>query len=325
MRPAAIFLLCLLFLAQGFGRWEQSLCGAYRDRWREELNLQFAFPFYGRSYQQIFVNSDGNLTFQAGDSSTTERSLGNLVAGAPRIAPLYMDLDPSQKPDGVRVLSEAGRFVVSWVGVPEYSGFSFGAAQTFQVRLYADGRVEYAYNGISTDGAVVGISPGGLQGTTSVVSFATNASGQYSSTLADRFGGTNEVDAVTAAQKFYQTHDDAYDYLVFYNSEGIGSCPGAVACEIPVRNNRSGYGDPQIDLGAEFGSTSRLQAVLNMGPLNEYPINPNGAVPSRGPTGDTPLSILGHETGHLFVPYASVPNPNNPSAHPMLASALAHC
>ncbi len=418
MRPAAIFLLFLLFLAQGFARLEQSLCGAYRDRWREELqhhraapgrqataalvraapngspdvgdiailedsggvvarrnlfnldqkilkfspvggntarysfqianasydgsaasdgspiplgdddsaalNLQFAFPFFGNSYQQIFVNSDGNLTFQAGDSASNQRSLGNMVAGAPRIAPLYMDLDPSQKPDGVRVLSEAGRMVVSWVGVPEYSSFGSGPTQTFQVRLYPDGRVEFAYNGISTDGAVVGISPGGLQGTTSVVSFDTDLSGQYSSTVAESFGGTDEVDVVTAAQIFYQTHDDAYDYLVIYNSEGVGSCSGAVACEITVRNNRSGYGDTQVEVGEELGSASRLQSVLNMGPLNEYPINPNAAVPSRGPTGDTPLSILGHETGHLFVAYASVADPNDPSAHPMLDSALAH-
>ena len=288
------------------------------------INLPFPFPFFGNSYRQIFANSDGNLTFQAGDSSSTQRSLGNMVAGSPRIAPLYMDLDPSQKPDGVRVLSEAGRLVVSWVSVPEYSGFGFGPAQTFQVRLYPDGRIEFAYNGIDTGGAVVGLSPGGLQGATSVVSFAANVSGQYSSTLAERFGGTDEVDVVTAAQKFYQTHDDAYDYLVIYNNEAVGSCPGAVACEMTVRNNRSGYGDTQVEVGEEFGSASRLQAVLNMGPLSEYPVNPNAPVPSRGATGDTPLSILGHETGHLFVAYASVPNPGDPSLYPMLDSALAH-
>src|SRR6185295_14808538 len=29
--------------------------------------LPFAFPFFGTSYQQLFVNSDGNLTFVEGD------------------------------------------------------------------------------------------------------------------------------------------------------------------------------------------------------------------------------------------------------------------
>jgi hypothetical protein len=419
MRLAAISLLCALFLTRGFARLEPSLCGTYRDRWREELHLHrravakrpasasiaqaapaasfdlgdiailddsggvvarrnlfnldrktvqfslvsvsttqysfqlvpagydaaaasggsplplgdddskpvdlpFQFPFFGGSYQRIFVNSDGNLTFQMGDNSSFARSLGRVAAGPPRIAPLFMDLDPSQNPDGVRVLSETGRLVVSWVGVPAYSDFGFGAPQTFQARLYPDGRIEFAYDGVNTNGAVVGISPGGAPGATSIVSFAANVSGQYSSTVAERFGGTDEVDVVTAAQKFYQTHDDAYDYLVFYNNRGIGSCPGAVACEMTVRNNRSGYGDRQVDTGEQFGSASRLQSVLNMGPLSEYPIDPNAPVAARGPTGDTPLSILAHETGHLFLAFASIPNPTNSSAPPMLDPAMAH-
>jgi len=288
------------------------------------VDLPFAFPFFGASYRQIFVNSDGNLTFQAGDSATSSRSLGRMVAGSPRIAPLFMDLDPSQKPDGVRVFAELARLVVSWVATPAYSSSGSGTPQTFQVRLYPDGRIEFAYNGVVTDGAVVGISPGGIRGTTSVVSFLADMSGQYPSTVAERFGGRDEVDVVTAAQKFYQTHDDSYDYLVIYNSESIGACPGSIACEMTVRNHRSGYGDAQLEVGDQYGSASRLQSVLNMGPLTEYPIDPNAAVPGRGLTGDTPLSILGHETGHLFLAFASVPNPANPSMPPMLDSALAH-
>jgi hypothetical protein len=417
MRPVVGLVISLSFQTQGFARLEQSLCGTYRDGWREEIHLHrhavpkhrgaiardasstpsdigniailkdsggvvarrnpfnldqktlsfapigdvaasysfqiatgdydagaaagglplqlgdddsapvdlpFDFPFYGTSYRRIFVNSDGNLTFQLGDSSSSSRSLGRMVAGSPRIAPLFTDLDPSQKLDGVRVLAEAGRFVVSWTGVPVYSGFGFGFPQTFQARLYPDGRIEFAYDGISSDGAVVGISPGGVRGSTAVVSFSADMSGQYSATVAERFGGTDEVDIVTAAQTFYQTHDDSYDYLVIYNSEGIDSCPGAVACEVTVRNNRAGYGDRQVDVGEEFGSASRLQSVMNMGQLNEYPINPNAGVPGRGSTGDTPLSILGHEAGHLFLAFASVPNPVDPATPPMLDSTKAH-
>jgi hypothetical protein len=69
---------------------------------------QFAFPFFGRSYRQIFVNSDGNLTFQAGDSASTQRSLGNVVAGVPRIAPCTW-IWTRRKLRMERVLSEAGR------------------------------------------------------------------------------------------------------------------------------------------------------------------------------------------------------------------------
>src|SRR5205814_7383034 len=190
--------------------------------------------------------------------------------------------------------------------------------------LYPDGRIEYAYAGVNTSGAVVGISPGGLLGATSLVSFAADASEEYSSTVAERFGGSIEIDLATAAQNFYRTHDDAYDYLVFYNNQGVGACPGAVACEFTIRNNRTGYGDTLVDIGQEFGSASRLQAVLNLGPLSQYPVDPNGHVPARFNTGDTPVTIIGHETGHLFLAYASVRDPNVPSARPMLGSQLAH-
>jgi len=127
---------------------------------------------------------------------------------------------------------------------------------------------------VSTDGAVVGISPGGLRGATSVVSFAADVSDEYASTVAERFGGTEELDIITAAQQFYQTHDDAYDYMVIYNNVGVGACTGAVACESTVRNNRTGYGDLIVDLAAQFGSPYRLQSVLNMGPLSQYPKDP---------------------------------------------------
>jgi hypothetical protein len=58
-----------------------------------QVPIAFPFPFFGRSYQSVFVNSDGNLTFATGDNDSTERSLGQLAGGAPRIAALFDDLD----------------------------------------------------------------------------------------------------------------------------------------------------------------------------------------------------------------------------------------
>ena len=78
------------------------------------------------------------------------------------------------------------------------------------------------------------------------------------------------------------------------------------------------------DDGAQYGSASRLQAVLNMGPLGQYPADPNALVPARAPAGDTPLTMLAHETGHLFLAYASVADPNDPTATPMLGYQNQH-
>ncbi len=291
----------------------------FEDDDTRQISVPFAFPFYGTVYQNVFVNSDGNLTFGSSDTASSERSMGRVTSGPPRIAGLFEDLDPSKSLQGVRVLSEQGRLVVSWVAVPEFQDFGIGPLQTFQIQLYPDGKIEFAYSGVSASSAVVGISPGGLLGETAVVSFADGSALQFTGTVAERFGGVEEIDMVTTAQKFFETHEDAYDYLVVFNNLEISAGSGALAWEMTLRNNRTGYGDILVDDGREYGSASRLQAVMNMGPLSQYPADTSGKVGGRGlVTGDTPLTILAHEAGHLFLAYASVHDPGNVDSLPML-------
>lgn len=288
------------------------------------IDLPFAFPFFGATYRQVYVNSDGNLTFGESDTAITERSLGRMTAGPPRIAGLFRDLDPSMSRNGVTVLSGPGQLVVSWVAVPEYREAGMGPLQTFQIRLLADGKIEFAYAGINTSSAIVGISPGRLQGPTSIVAFVQGSGEEYSATVAERFGRDNEIDVVAAAQKFYQSHEDAYDYLVFFNTLGISAGGTAVSYEMTVRTRDRGTGDPPVDVGAQFGSPRRLRAVLNLGPLSQFPDDPNEFVPGRLLSRDTPLTILAHEAGHLFLAYASIRDPQEAEARPMLGYQQAH-
>jgi hypothetical protein len=126
------------------------------------------------------------------------------------------------------------------------------------------------------------------------------------------------------AQKFYRTHEDAYDYLAIFNNMDIAAGSSAVALEVTVRSRVTGNGDEPADRGHEFGSASRLQAVLNLGPLSQYPKDPYATVPARRAAGDTPLSIIAHETGHLFLAFASARVPGDPVARPMLGAQAAH-
>jgi uncharacterized protein (TIGR03437 family) len=290
------------------------------------IPLPFPFPFYGRIYRELFVNSDGNLTFSVSDAATSDRSLGRMVVGAPRIAPLFRDLDPTRATVGITVLSETSREVVTWVAVPEYSSLGLGRFNTFQVRLYPSGRLEFSYSGIGSTEAIVGISPGARQGTTSTVSFRDGASGEYIGTIAQRFADSQQVDIYSAALKFYETHEDAYDYLVFFNTMEVPAARGALAYEVTVRDPYGmGYGDENKDIGVEFGSPRRLLSVMNMGPLSQYPTDPDAKVPGRGTvTGDTTMTLLGHEAGHLFLAFASVRDPMDPTLKPMLQSDGAH-
>jgi uncharacterized protein (TIGR03437 family) len=272
-----------------------------------ELRLPFAFPYFGAEYRSLFLNSDGNLTFGKGDADITDRSLGRFLAGTPRIAPQFNDLDPTHATGGVKVRSESNRVTISWHQVPEYSGTGRGPMQTFQVRLFRDGLIEFAYLSGNPTEAVTGISPGGLPRDAALVSFAgESATGEYTAGIAERFSSAESLDIFSAAQKFYQNHDDAYDYLVIYNTMNIDAGATAVAYEVTVRNNRRGYGDVPAEVGEQAGSKERLQAVLNMGPLTQYPRDPYGRVPARQSVGDTPMSVIAHEMGHLFLAYVSV-------------------
>ena len=285
--------------------------------------LPFPFPYFGQRYDRVWINSDGNLSFDRPDTASADRSLGRFTSGPPRLAPLFTDLDPSRA--GSVVISESKeRFTVTWLRVPEYRSAGTGSPNTFQVTLYPDGRVEFHFRGVTALDAVVGIARGRLEGAASVVSFLNGASTTFTSSIAERFSLGSEIDMVTLSQRFFSQFDDAYDYLVVYNNMGISPGAGVVAFEVTVRNDRLGYGDREVDEGLQYGSRRRLQAVLNLGPLNQYPVDPNALVPSRASSRDTPLSILGHEAGHLFLAFASVRDAGNPVARPMLGTQNAH-
>src|ERR1039457_7114213 len=112
-----------------------------------QFTLPFAFPFYGATYRQVFLNSDGNLTFTAAEFASTIRSVGRMTGGPPRIAPLFDDLDPSQPGGSVRFYADTSHVVITWVNVPEWVQSGIGMAQTFQVRLYVDGCIQFSYPG----------------------------------------------------------------------------------------------------------------------------------------------------------------------------------
>ena len=138
------------------------------------------------------------------------------------------------------------------------------------MRLYADGRIEFSYSSAAPSKRRrrdrAGICPGRAR---AVVSFHNDASAEYTAAVVERFGDTQEIDIVAAAQNFYETHEDAYDYLVIYNNMDIAAGAGALAFESTVRSSATGYGVPAEDDGAQYGSASRLRSVLNMGKLEQ--------------------------------------------------------
>jgi hypothetical protein len=121
------------------------------------FNLPFAFPFYGTTQTQAFVGTNGYITFGQGDWTYTETLPG--FSSVPRISCFFDDL--YGRSTGAMYVNSSlpGRFVVTYDRVQQYS---YGGSNTIQMTLYADGRILYAYRGITAtfSGSIVGITPG---------------------------------------------------------------------------------------------------------------------------------------------------------------------
>lgn len=110
---------------------------------------------YGVNYGSFYVNANGNITFTAADTDSTESFDDHF--DTPRVSVLFDDLDPAE--GGTISWKElSDRAVVTWQNVPEDGGNNMN---TFQIELYYDGRIQLAWLNIAATDGLVGLSPGG--------------------------------------------------------------------------------------------------------------------------------------------------------------------
>ena len=280
------------------------------------VTIPFPFPFFGQTYDSVFVNSDGNLTFGVPDLAITERDLARAVGGPPRIAPLFNDPDPSQPKTFVLLSSSPERVVVTWDDVPEFDFFGSGLRQTFQVALYPDGQIDFSYRGITAGEVIVGIAPGNMPEETSMVDFSDGPGDPSSNAIMEVFSALRDLDVVALGQKFYRNHDDAYDFVVVFQNVDFGLDLPFFAVHLPIRNFVRGIGlfvggFQEFDFGELFGSPRRLQGLVYMGRLDRYPEEPASLLSLQVGVGlNSTLSILGQEIGHRFLAFPFLIDPD---------------
>lgn len=113
----------------------------------------FVFPYLGTVRTGIFVNSNGNMTFDFGDRRFNPSPIPDyIINGQARISPTFVDYNPGVG-GGVFVNQLADRFVVTWSHVPL---FNAGGDNTVQVVLFSDGRLQFVYNGMTANGTQFG-------------------------------------------------------------------------------------------------------------------------------------------------------------------------
>ena len=106
--------------------------------------LDFAFPFYGQTYSQVYATNNGSMAL--GQDAYYRDYLYHYGGQTPFIFPLLIDLIPEAGPGGVFARQEADRLIVTWDRVPAF--YQRQAAFTFQAVLYSSGDFDITYNGL---------------------------------------------------------------------------------------------------------------------------------------------------------------------------------
>lgn len=278
--------------------------------------VPFAFQFYGATETQAFVNSDGNITFDEADKSSTERNVTRLLTGPPRVSPFLADLDPTAGSGRVFLNAAPDRYTVTWCNV---HGFDSQRTTTVQATLLPSGVVEMIYGTTITLGdAVVGLSPGrtGDFRTVNLSDGGPTAGGPAA--LGERFAGQPQIDLVALSRKFYSSHPDNYDQLVVWTDAPL--ITDAFAYETTVKNEVSGIGVDTYDLAADFGSAGRLRSLVFMDWLGKYPDNPAQKFLGENNT----LSLLGQEAGHRWLAFLDFRDRTGARSDAILGRDLAH-
>ena len=258
------------------------------------VDVPFPFPFYGSSETAAFVNSDGNVTFREGDNASTDRNIARVLAGAPRVAPFFADLDPSTG-GGVFVHAAQDQYTVTWCKV---RGFDSTDATTVQVTLLPDGVIEARYSSaISLQNVVVAVTPGRTADFRPVDLSSAGPTAGGSGAVGERFADQALLDAVAVGQAFYRTHPDSYDQLVVWTDSRL--IEDAFAFEVTVANEVQGIGLDVFDFSRDYGSGGQLRSYAVMDFLGKYPDDPQ----QRFLGENTTVSVLGQEVGHRWLAY----------------------
>lgn len=118
------------------------------------------FNFQGQARNSVFVNSNGSLSFGAGDAQF-QATVPAFLAGPPRISPLWTDLDPTGflgNPGLVLVDANARPAAVHFVSV---SQFFSSNPNYFTAELREQGGIALKWGPTARGAGLVGVTQGG--------------------------------------------------------------------------------------------------------------------------------------------------------------------
>ncbi|MBR6022468.1 MAG: leucine-rich repeat domain-containing protein, partial [Kiritimatiellae bacterium] len=124
-----------------------------------DLALPFEFPFFGNSYTNAKINSNGAISFGTNEFKRYNYDESTFMA-SPIIAVMWRDMKTTS--GNIYVDSGADAVTVRWQGT------RYGDPMNFSATLCRDGRIVLSYGAGNADGGGIGISAG--DGTNCVLS-----------------------------------------------------------------------------------------------------------------------------------------------------------
>lgn len=155
--------------------------GSSDDSSSPEIALPFTFNFFGEAYESLWVNNNGNVTFDGPNFAFTPFGLGTL--GQPIIAPFFADVDTRGAGSGITTYGDttfAGRdaFCVNWVNVGYYNSHT-DKLNSFQLLLVdrsdigaGDFDIIFNYAAVEWETGDASGGAGGLGGSSARVGYA---------------------------------------------------------------------------------------------------------------------------------------------------------
>jgi len=115
--------------------------------------LPFPFPFYGRTWHEVHVCTNGFVSFAGRESALVNTDLPSDAAGVPRalVAPFWTDLDLRTARGAGRAYAhfDGSKLIVEWKDAVHFSG---AGPFTFQLLIWPGGTLEFQYLAVGSPG-----------------------------------------------------------------------------------------------------------------------------------------------------------------------------
>ncbi len=129
------------------------IIGMSDDDTTAAISIGFGFPFYENVYTELYIGSNGILTFGSASKARTNTDIPNMDEPNDLISMWWDDLDPRKGGHIYYYYDEANdRFIVSFVEIRNYYSTTGTGMLTFQAILQSNGRIYLQY-GVMDPGA----------------------------------------------------------------------------------------------------------------------------------------------------------------------------